>query len=385
MVVIGHIPEGGLGPLVQALGEGGGGAGEAALTAAHAAHLIPQQPTLIHSFIYPFLPWMSSMHACVQAVARSNAKLYIVTSLPSRASSKQPHCRIAVWLCGAASSQGHSMSQAIPSCHSTTSLDLNAVHRHIMTRHLRYGHDSIKGKVERGDGGSPAEEGRGAVEAGVSLGSQGLGGSGHSIPVHHKRGPLYPCTQPVQYDYCKSLLPPYQGFACSARCQHAIFANMKLAATRLHLIMLSMQKSKDERWQHANSTTKMQSINEHVCIPQYLIHNVCFLLLVVTSTWSNTGCMHALSALRLGNQLVAGQLRQSLALRLGNVEPFSAQANSTGPADAAITASTQQQQQQQQQQQRQQAPQQGSSNKSSSSSSDSRAAATRTHLALLCC
>lgn len=46
MEVIGHVSEGGLGPLRQALCEGGdaGGGGEGALAAAHAACLIPQKP-----------------------------------------------------------------------------------------------------------------------------------------------------------------------------------------------------------------------------------------------------------------------------------------------------------------------------------------------------
>ena len=70
MVVIRHIPEGGLGPLVQALGEGGGGggSGEAALTAAHAACLIPQQPAihpsihlLIHASMHLFISLFSSL------------------------------------------------------------------------------------------------------------------------------------------------------------------------------------------------------------------------------------------------------------------------------------------------------------------------------------
>ena len=44
MVVISHIPEGGLSPLLQASGEGGGGGGEGPLAAAHAACLVPQEP-----------------------------------------------------------------------------------------------------------------------------------------------------------------------------------------------------------------------------------------------------------------------------------------------------------------------------------------------------
>ena len=44
MEVIGHIPEGGLGPLLQPLREGRSRGGEGALAAAHATCLVPQKP-----------------------------------------------------------------------------------------------------------------------------------------------------------------------------------------------------------------------------------------------------------------------------------------------------------------------------------------------------
>lgn len=47
MEVVSHIPEGGLGPLLQALREGGSRGGEGALAAAHAAGLIPQKPAIV--------------------------------------------------------------------------------------------------------------------------------------------------------------------------------------------------------------------------------------------------------------------------------------------------------------------------------------------------
>lgn len=46
MEVIGHIPEGGLGPLLQPLREGRSRGGEGAFAAAHAAGLVPQKPAI---------------------------------------------------------------------------------------------------------------------------------------------------------------------------------------------------------------------------------------------------------------------------------------------------------------------------------------------------
>ena len=46
MKVVGHIPEGGLGPLLQPLREGRTRGGEGALAAAYAACLVPQKPAI---------------------------------------------------------------------------------------------------------------------------------------------------------------------------------------------------------------------------------------------------------------------------------------------------------------------------------------------------
>lgn len=61
-------------------------------------------------------------------------------------------------------------------------------------------HQGLKGDMTMASTSSnhtllPVEQGWGAGEAGFSLGGWGMGGSRRHTLVHHKRGPLHPCTQ----------------------------------------------------------------------------------------------------------------------------------------------------------------------------------------------